>query len=92
MYTLPPLASPEGERQAKKGGDDPVVRSWTITSVHGDDSPLEITVQAKVRSGHEVNPCSHMRMKKGGYDVLSEVFGSCSRSHKTHEQHTAIDR
>lgn len=48
LYTLPVLVSPEGARQAG-AGDEPVVRTWTITSVHGDGGPLEITVQAKVR-------------------------------------------
>lgn len=52
LYTLPLLdGAPQGG-----SGDSPVVRTWTITSVHGDRSPLEITVQVKVRNNTQGVP------------------------------------
>lgn len=48
LYTLPVLRSSASERQQTTGGEESVVRTWTISSVHGDDSPLEVAVQAKV--------------------------------------------
>lgn len=44
LYTLPVRPSLDGG-----GREEIVVRTWTITSVYGNNGPLEITVQAKVR-------------------------------------------
>lgn len=54
LYTLPVLPSVGDE-----GKGEVVVRTWTITSVHGNDGPLEITVQAKVRATPAVIYHSH---------------------------------
>lgn len=47
LYTLPVIPS-----LGDGGKGEVVVRTWTITSVYGDNGPLEITVQAKVRVPH----------------------------------------
>lgn len=45
LYTLPAL---ETSGNGRVSPVEPVVRTWTITSVYGEGSPLEITVQAQV--------------------------------------------
>lgn len=53
LYTLPVHPSPGGG-----GNAEVVVRTWTITSVCGDNGPMEITVQAKVRAPHGDRHCA----------------------------------
>lgn len=50
LYKLPVLPSLDDGG----GNGEVVVRTWTITSVYGNNGPLEITVQAKVRVGPPV--------------------------------------
>eukprot|EP00752_Nemacystus_decipiens_P018245 g16373.t1 len=76
LYSLPILPSLEG---GVKG--EVVVRTWTITSVCGNNGPLEITVQAKAGGVSEhlhadLKPGAVVRVTVGGDFTLTDRLGT----------------